>query len=188
MSDPIAPTGAAVSNRFDLVEFADIQGRLRPFDPGASPARLPIQDFGDKLASELKATSDAYRRALARAVDPLAPGLGPEGLRSRTDGDGGFGVARAGGAAEARVVEATPLGVEAKGAVEEIGPSRSDAATPRLSATDAALEESVRLMMTAHSEIMKRQVGVMSATASLEAATSGARTTGQNVDTLLKGA
>lgn len=185
MSEAISAATGAVG-RYELVEFGDIQRRVLPFKPGAAEAAAPVKNLAENLAHELKATSDAYRRALAQAVDPLSPGALAEGLKNRTDGVKAVDAAGAGRGAGAG--ETSPLGVERKGAVEEIGPTKADGASPTLKATDAALEESVALMMKAHSEIMKRQVSVMAATATLEASTSGARSAGQNVDTLLRGA
>lgn len=197
MSEAIGAVGAAGAGpvaRYDLAEFGALQRRAAPYAPGAGDAS-PVENLGQSLADRLKATSDDYRRAIEAAIDPLSK-TALTGLRTDV---AGRGVAPPAVGAP-QPVAATELGQEAPFAREtSLGPDRTnEVVAPREEAgrigadgmglTDQALEESVGLMLRAHSEIMKRQVGVMSATTTLEAATSTARSSGQNIDTLLRGA
>jgi hypothetical protein len=190
----VSQVGVEAVTQRDLVVFDAMQSRVAPFAPGSGDG-VPVHGMFARLTDHLQATSELYRRALVQAVDPLGSQM--------------FGGTLA-GESNAVTAKVAPIGVEqpiaeqslnarfgletplAGGSVQEIGPLGERHSAPGVDGQSfrpmsGAVEESLDLMMQAHSEIMRRQLGIMSATTAVEAATSGARSSGQNIDTLLRG-
>lgn len=176
MSNALPSVGAASVAVYDARDLALTQTEDAAFSAGlaADPSSL-----GRDLLEGLGAASENYRRALALALDPSL-GLG--------GAQGGPGVASAspaiGSAPSAGAPVAAPQASAPNAPVS--GPANGEPA-PLLSQTEQASEASLSLLLDAHAQIMRRQVGVMSATTTLDAASSGARRSSQNLDTLLRG-
>lgn len=175
MSNALPPVGAGAVSVHDSRDLALTQAEDAAFSAGlaADPSTL-----GRDLLNGLAAASEHYRQALAMALDPgvsamkTAPSAGARPAAAAASGvsQPGSSVAPTPGP-HPMAVSATPGGAPA----------------PLLSQTERASEQSLALLLDAHSQIMRRQVGVMSATTTLDAASSGARRSSQNIDTLLRG-
>jgi hypothetical protein len=173
MSNALPPVGAGAVSVHDSRDLALTQTEDAAFSAGlaADPSTL-----GRDLLNGLAAASEHYRQALAMALDPgvsamkTAPSAGARSAAASGVSQPGSSVAPTPGP-HPMAETATPGGEPA----------------PLLSQTERASEQSLALLLDAHSQIMRRQVGVMSATTTLDAASSGARRSSQNIDTLLRG-
>lgn len=177
MSNALTPVGAGAVAVHDARDLAMTQTEDAAYSAGlaADPSQL-----GRDLLDGLAAASESYRKALAMALDPGASAL-----------DGARGATAPGGATKG-VQPAVAPGQPGEAAAPGYAPAQATAETdgapaPLLSQTDQAAEKSLALLLDAHSQIMRRQVGVMSATTTLDAASSGARRSSQNLDALLRG-
>ncbi len=170
---PVGPGSVAVHDARDL---ALTQSEDAAFSAGlaADPTQLG-RDLLDGLAS----ASESYRQALAMALDPGVSAMKTGGASSGAAGASAANGVEAGGFPGSSIAPTPQAHPQAQVAGGE--------PAPLLSETDKASEQSLSLLLDAHTQIMRRQVGVMSATTTLDAASSGARRSSQNLDTLLRG-
>ena len=177
MTNALPPVGAGSVAVHDARDLALTQSEDAAYS--ASLAADPSQ-LGRDLLDGLAAASESYRQALAMALDP--------GISALKSG----GAPQPGGTADPAAAGVPAVG-QPGSSVAPTPQAHPDAQVaggepaPLLSQTERASEQSLSLLLDAHSQIMRRQVGVMSATTTLDAASSGARRSSQNLDTLLRG-